>query len=163
VVLFLVIASSQLLWFEIYRWYAPTFVTWQKIKTESADIASSYKGGGILLPEGNPEITYALVQFNGVKGKDVVGQMFDPYFYWEEKQIDPYANWNAPDPLSKDGLSFRETVLTWIKKNNISYIVTYSTRAKYTKLFELEPALFNKDHEVHATNMVVYTVNAEKI
>ncbi len=161
--LFAAIVAGQLIWYEIYRWYTPTFATWEKIKMETADIATGYKGGGFLIPEGNPEITYALVQFNNVKGKDIIGQMFDPYFYWEEKHYDPYANWNAPDPLSKEGFTYRETVLSWVKKSNIKYIVTYSTRMKYMKLFEIEKDIFIKSHDVSGTNFVVYSVDTSKI
>ncbi|MDQ3239480.1 MAG: hypothetical protein M3P33_03075, partial [bacterium] len=162
-IVFLIVASSQLAWAEINKYYLPTNKTWATVKYLAAEMITDYKGGGILLPEGSPDITYALVQYHNVKGKDMVGQMFDPYFYFDEKGLDPYAHWNEVNPESENGYTFRDEVLGWIKKNNIQYIITFINRDRYMKLFELESNIFQQIKIVPNSIFVVYKVNIERI
>ncbi|MDQ3098606.1 MAG: glycosyltransferase family 39 protein [bacterium] len=162
IILIFAIGATQLAWPEIFKYYNPTQPTWENIKVVSKDLIKDYKGGGLLMIEGNPDITYALVHEYGVQGKDLVSQMYDPYFYYEEKGVDPYANWNAVNPLSKDGMTFRDEVLYFLKSNNIKYMITYSDRVRYTKLFELEPGLATPATGTYG-NLITYTINTDRL
>lgn len=161
---FALIAASQLAWKEIYKYYGPTNATWENVQSVAIDIIKPFKNQGkILMAEGNPDITYALVHFHNIKGKDLISQMYDPYFYYEEKDLNPYANWNAVNPESKDGLTFRAEVLGWIKDKDIRYIITYHNRDRYLKLFELEPQIFTPVENGMIRGFLLYYVDPDKI
>jgi hypothetical protein len=158
-----IIGLTQFAWIEIYKYYVPTNKTWESVKEITTKVIKPYQGGKILMPEGNPDITYALVQYHQIEGKNMVSQMYDPYFYYEEQQVDPYANWQGKNPKNKDGLTYREEVLSFFKKNNIKYIITYANRDRYLKLFELEKDIFTKTEDGTISNFATYYVNTENI
>jgi hypothetical protein len=158
------IAISQLAWTEIYKYYEPTNATWKSVQEITVELIKPYqKNGKILIAEGNPDVTYALVHFHNIKGNDLVSQMYDPYFYYEEKELYPYANWNAVNPENPDGLTFRQEVLEWFKKNDIHYIITYHNRDRYLKLFELEPQIFTPVPDGMLKGFLLYNVDPDKI
>ncbi len=162
IVLLGAIGATQLAWPEIFKYYNPTQPTWENVKVVSKDLIQDYKGGGLLMIEGNPDITYALVHEEGVQGKDLVSQMYDPYYYFEQNGLDPYANWNQVDPFNKQGMTVRDEVLLFFKKNNIKFMITYSDRDRYTKLFALEPRLATPAKGTYG-NLVTYTINTDNL
>ncbi len=162
IVLLAAIGATHLVWPEIFKYYNPTQATWENVKRVSKDLLTDYKGGGILMIEGNPDITYAFVKLYGVEGKNLVSQMYDPYYYFEQNNVDPYANWNSVDPLNPEGMTYRDQVLYFFKKNKIKFMVTYSERDRYTKLFALEPNLAQKASGTYG-NLVTYTINSDSL
>lgn len=156
-------ASTHLAWQEINKYYEPTNATWTNVKELSAKLIAPYNGGKILMIEGNPDITYALVHYHNIQGKDLVSQMYDPYYYFEEQKVDPYANWNAEYEYSEDGLTYRQTVLNFLKENDIKYIITYASRERYLKLFDLESQYFEPTGGESTGGLVTYYVHSEKI
>jgi hypothetical protein len=127
----LLILLSQLIWQPIMHYYEKAVEKWPPEKKVAETIAPYYQGGGILLPEDRPAVVYALVRYHSLEGKNIVGQMFDPYFYFEE---DPYSDWSE----------YREEVLDWFKKENIKLFVFTPDRQRYLELVEREPEVFNK-------------------
>jgi hypothetical protein len=103
-----------------------------------------------LFIEGNPELTYALVRNNGVEGKNIVSQMFDPYFYMTE---DPYKNWAEN----------RMVIFNWLKENKIRTIVTYAQVERYIKLANIEKEYFSDSLSVPGSNIIIYQVDDKKI
>lgn len=138
----------QLVWIPIWNKYATTIANWHGAERFAESIANRYKGGGLLLFDGNPEITYALVRNHAVLGRNIVGQMFDPYFYFTE---DPYKTWSKK----------RKIVLRFIKENNIRTIATYSQYVRYKKLTEFEPEFFYQDKIIPNSNIIIYQVKDE--
>lgn len=149
VIFLTVLALTQSVWILIWNKYSTTEPSWQQAVKISNQIAEHYKGGGLLIMEGNPEITYALVRNNGVEGKDIVGQMFDPYFYFEEE--DPYSDWGER----------RKIVLNWLKEYNVRTIVTYNDRERYAKLAQKEPQFVSLGATLPDTSLVIYQVKDE--
>jgi hypothetical protein len=141
-----ILAVSQITWTLIMDKYRPTEVTWQASKKIADEIASQYHGGGMVFIEGNPEFTYALVRYHGVKGKNIVSEMFDPYYYFNG---DIYSNW-------KDN---RHIVVDWLKENNIKTTVTYTQYDKYQKLAQFESKYISGPYSVSGSNILVYQVN----
>lgn len=144
-----VVVGSQLLWqvfvkndgFMPYKWgfYRPL----AKI------VADRYEGGAILLPERTDFLVYALVKYNGIEGKNFIGQMFGPFFYIEG---DAFANWEEHRP----------TVEKFFKENDIRLMVLdikYDEEPVYLKLIEQEPGWFT--HMDTFGEAEVYRVNIE--
>ncbi len=126
--------GSQLLWqvfvknggFMPYKWgfYRPLAKT----------VADKYEGGAILLPERTDFLVYALVKYNGIEGKNFIGQMFGPFFYIEG---DAFADWEEHRP----------TVEKFFKESDIRLMVLdikYDEEPDYLKLTEQEPGWFTQ-------------------
>lgn len=136
------ILISQLLWKPIDYFMEPVENIYNAEKVQAAEIAEAYRGGGILLPEDRPYITYFLAHDYGIKGRDMVGQMFDPFYYFPDQE-DLFNNWG------KD----REVVLKWLKENNIKLIVLTVKKPSYEGLIERENQWFEK---VSSENIDLY-------
>lgn len=139
---------SQLFWIPIMTKYNSTEPNWRATVTLSQQIAANYHGGGLLLMDGNPEITYALAKLHNIPGRVMVSVMFDPYFYFPAGE-DPYAKWE----------DYRAKVLTWLITNDIRTIVTYSQYERYTKLAEFEPEYISTGSFIPNSNIVIYQVS----
>lgn len=124
-----VLSASMLFWLPINHYFTLAQKPWPWA-IELAEITARHwdKEGKILVPENMPHYVYALVRYQGVKGEQIIGQMFDPYYYIEE---DPYENWSEN----------REKILSWFKKENIQLMV-FSGRGEYEELIEREPQYF---------------------
>lgn len=146
VIFFTILLAVQPIWLLIWGSYAKTQITWEQTKKLANDIAGHYNGGRLLFVEGNPEITYALVKFHNLEGKNIVGQMFDPYFYIEG---DAYDNWGEN----------RIKILNWIKENDIRTIATYVQYERYAKLKEFESEYFSEPVGIPDSNIVIYQVD----
>ena len=93
------------------------------------------------MPEGYPSYTYSLVQYGKVEGKNILGQMFDPFYYMEGE---PFDNWGEA----------RKIVLKWLKDENVRLLLADKTivavgpqridNRRYLELIRREPELFNK-------------------
>jgi len=118
-------------------------------KEIAREIAAAYRDGVILMPEDRAAITYFLAHDAKIKGKNMVGQMFDPFFYFENKS-QPFSNWGED----------RETVFNWFKKENIKLIVLTAKKETYLGLIEREPFLFK---EIPAKNVLLYEVKLDRI
>ena len=149
-ILLAVLAASQPFWFLIMNKYTPTEITWKQTVKITGEIAREYQGGKMVFIEGNPDYTYALVEIYKFDGKNIISEMFDPYFYFKD---DPYQNWG------KDRL----VVFKWLKDNDIKMIVTYGGTEKYAKLAEFEPEYIGKGEQLPDANIIVYKVNDAKI
>ena len=137
-------------WKPIIEKYNSTKPLWEQTKATAKAFVKEYEGGKVLIPEGDPNITYAMVYFEGIEGKNIIGQMFDPYFYMEDE---PYDNWGEN----------REIVLDWIKKEDIRLIMVYDVTYRYLMLFEEEPEYFEQIKNIPSTRLFVYRAYPEKI
>lgn len=124
---------SQLLWQPINNFMSNVENIYNTEKGWANEIGSNYKGGTVLLPEDRPYITYFLVNDFGINGKNMEGQMFDPFFYFEDKE-NPFSNWGED----------REVVLDWLKERNIKLIALTVDKPTYLGLIEREPEFFTK-------------------
>jgi hypothetical protein len=149
-ILFVVLAISQLVWVPIMKKYNSTQIAWQKSILISEEIMKHYDGGKMVFLEVNPEYTYAMVTKFGFDGKNLVSEMFDPYFYFKE---DPYSNWSVD----------RLVVFKWLKDNDVHVIITYGGTERYAKLSELEPEYIGPSEQFITANITAYKVNDKKI
>lgn len=123
-----VLLVSMLFWQPINYYFKLAQKPWEGALLLAEATAKHWdKNGRILVPENKPDYVYALVRYHGVTGEQIVGQMFDPFYYMEK---DPYQNW------SKN----REKVLSWFKKENINLVVF--SGGKYKDLTKREPWYF---------------------
>lgn len=146
-----ILVSSQIVWKPINLYMkAQGIESSNKGEREVArEIASAYSGGVILMPEDRAAITYFLAHDFKIEGKNMEGQMFDPFFYFEDKS-DSFSNWGED----------RKVVLDWLKRDNIRLIVLTVNKPTYLGLIEREPWLFRK---LPAKNLTLYEVMIDNI
>lgn len=115
--------TSQILWQSIMPKFNQTAKTWQDIRRVGERFGQGYDGKGkVLIPATTGDLTYSLVKYGGLKGKNIVGQGYDVFYYLgEQTSLDEAAKW-----LKKEGI-------TWlIPGKNV-----------YWKLIEKEPDWFS--------------------
>lgn len=135
-----ILAVSQIGWQVIWYYYKPTQKYWEQEKKMAYEVKDLYKEGTILIHEGDPVMTYALVKYAGVNGKNIMGQMYDPFQYEPfNAYADPFSNWK------KD----RKIIVNWLNRDNIKLLIFNNQRKRYLDLVEKEPKIFKflKDGE----------------
>jgi hypothetical protein len=149
-ILVAILLAVQPIWILIMQKYKATEATWQGAVKVAGEISKHYKGGKMVFIEGSPDYTYALVKIYGFDGKNLVSEMFDPYFYFSG---DMYSNWEKN----------RLVVFKWLKDNNVKIIVTYGGTERYAKLSQSEPEYVGSPEQLTSSNITIYKINAEKI
>lgn len=133
--------TIQFFWTPIMSEYRKTTPTWERTKYWGEETGKYYEGGKVLISEGYPSYTYTLVQYGGVEGKNIVGQMFDPFYYMGEA---PFENWGEN----------RIKVLKWLKDEDIRLLIaeprviavgdSIVDNSRYIELIKREPEIFEK-------------------
>jgi hypothetical protein len=145
IVALLILLASQGAWIPIWNYYTPTKVTWQHEVKMAEEIASTYEGGTVLIPEGDPNLTYALVQFEGFTAHNIIGQKYDPFAYFED---DPFLNWSES----------MDTIEDWLKREDIRLIVFYTSKDTYQEMVNREPGLFHFLTQIDGGSLQIYKV-----
>lgn len=140
-----IIGASQLLWKPIYYWLGFTKTSFEDTRKMSNEIMSHYTEGALLIFEDRPTLTYHLVTTHGVKGENIVGQMFDPFYYM---QGDPYLNWGEN----------RIKIVNWLQQENIKLLVFPKTRERYMEIVKREPDIFTDGTLLPQWGLWVYQV-----
>jgi hypothetical protein len=130
IVIVLVLGVSQLAWQPILRTYDNGRDIWSHEETLANDIASKYEGGTILIPEDRPYLTYLLVRDHGITGRNLQGQMYDPFAYFDVE--DPFAVWDQSRPILE----------RWLIKDDIRLIAFYGGKKDYEEMIRREPWWF---------------------
>jgi len=128
----LILGLSWQTWRPInYFWKEIGLVNYQLRKEKAARAAQYYQGGGFLISENDPILTYFLTAELGVPGDSIRGQMFDAFFYAEE---DPFQNWGE----------FKKKFRKWLVDEDIKLIYLSSGDHKelYEQAVEKEPGWF---------------------
>lgn len=125
------ILISQLIWKPINYFMQGVESSTMGERALAQEVSKAYRGGTILLPEDHAQVTYFLAHDYNVSGENMVGQMFDPFFYFPDKE-NPFDNWGED----------REKVLNWLKDNDIRLIVLTNKKPTYMGLIKREPTHF---------------------
>ncbi|HEV2036402.1 MAG TPA: hypothetical protein VGU71_19800 [Candidatus Dormibacteraeota bacterium] len=82
----LTLVAVQAAWMPILSVYRSTESTWRQTLSAGQLIGGVYhepqnRGRVLNLPPTKPDLTYVLARFDGVDGKHIVGQLYDPFYY----------------------------------------------------------------------------------
>ncbi|MEO8744654.1 MAG: hypothetical protein ABI334_03725 [Candidatus Dormiibacterota bacterium] len=82
----MVLLAAQAEWPPILSLYDATRATWSDSKGAAAQLMSvynepAYRGRVLDIPPDKPAMLYAMVEYHGLQGRNVVGQMYDPFYY----------------------------------------------------------------------------------
>ncbi len=92
---FILLVFSQALWQSIMPKFNQTSKTWQRVRRVGERFGQAYGGEGkVLIPATTGDLTYSLVRYGGLEGKDIVGQGFDVFYYLgEQASQDQVSDW----------------------------------------------------------------------
>jgi hypothetical protein len=81
-----VLVAAQAEWPPILSLYGATRATWTQSQAAAAQLMSvydqpPYSGRVLNLPPDKPAMFYAMVEYHGLQGRHVVGQLYDPFYY----------------------------------------------------------------------------------
>jgi hypothetical protein len=130
-VVVLLAGLSQLAWIPLMGYYDGIRPMWDEEQELAKALASRYQGGTIAIPEDRPAMVYALVYNHGISGRNLEGQMYDPFSYI---QSDPFADWANNRLLLED----------WFARRDIQLLAFYSGKYNYEQMVEREPAWFQR-------------------
>ena len=83
----LILFAAQAEWAPILFMYNATSVTWKDSQTAATQLMSvynqpAYRGRVLNIPPDKPAMFYAMVEYHGLEGRHVVGQLYDPFYYF---------------------------------------------------------------------------------
>lgn len=139
--------ATQLTWPPIMKRFKLTVPTWERNVRWGEQVGSVYQGGTLLFPEGEPNFTYAVVSVGGITGENILGQMFDPFYYIGEDEA--FEEWDK----------HRETVLDWLSEYDVRLAVFRKDTSRYRELIKREPDLFEKVGELEGGVYEVWRVS----
>ncbi|HKW06061.1 MAG TPA: hypothetical protein VJS19_00680 [Candidatus Dormibacteraeota bacterium] len=81
-----VLLAAQAEWPPILGLYDATRTTWTQSQAAAAQLMAvydepDYQGRVVNLPPDRPAMFYAMVEYHGLQGSRVVGQLYDPFYY----------------------------------------------------------------------------------
>jgi hypothetical protein len=82
-----VLLAAQAEWAPILTMYNDTSATWAASQNAAAQLMSvynqpAYRGRVLNIPPDKPAMFYAMVEYHGLQGRNVVGQLYDPFYYF---------------------------------------------------------------------------------
>jgi len=115
---------------------------------ERASIVDNvHDGGRVLIPEDNPQLTYALVRFGNFNARDFLGQMYGPIYYYEGE--DPYSDWDTVGP----------DMWNWLREEDVTVLLTYHGDRRFQTMIEEKPERIVYIERLPNTPVDVYKVN----
>ncbi len=78
--------AVQVSWLPIQSVYTGTYGTWRQTQQAGVEVAAAYHqpgidGGAITLPSDHPNLTYAMARYDGVQGRHLISEQYDPFYY----------------------------------------------------------------------------------
>jgi hypothetical protein len=118
----IVLVAAQLEWAPILNLYDATRVTWGQSQTAASQLMSvydqpAYRGRVLNIPPDKPAMFYAMVEYHGLRGRNVVGQLYDPFYYFPKEQKTEVA-----DTLIQCWLTSSRTRLWAVDPNKQQYL-----------------------------------------
>ena len=82
-----VLVAAQFEWLPILNLYDATGARWTQSQGAAAQLMTvynqpAYRGHVLNIPPDKPAMFYAMVEFHGLQGRNVTGQLYDPFYYF---------------------------------------------------------------------------------
>jgi hypothetical protein len=151
-----VLLTSQAEWPPILSLYDATRLTWTHSQADAAELMSiynqaPYRGQVLNLPPDKPAMFYAMVQYHGLLGRNVVGQLYDPFYYLPNFS---YADHRA----TGDAL-----MQCWLATTHTRLWAVDTKKSQYLDLIADHPDWFTQVGAVERYGWIVEDVHAPPI
>jgi hypothetical protein len=82
-----ILLAAQAEWTPILSMYNATNATWAESQRAAEQLMSvynqpAYRGHVLNMPPDKPAMFYAMVEYHGLQGRNIVGQLYDPFYYF---------------------------------------------------------------------------------
>lgn len=113
---------------------------------QGREVARWYSRGTVLVPEGEPQLTYAIVRYGEIEGVNILGQMYGPDYYFDAG--DPLDHWDEVEPM----------MLDWVAREDVRLLLASSYNPLYLRLVNENPDQFKLVSEVPYKAISIYLV-----
>lgn len=150
----LTLIAAQLTWIPIHAAYQQTERTWHETLASGQYLARLYDEpahhwGKLNIPADQPSLTYSLARFGGVRGADLVGQLYDPFY-------DQPAGYRYED----HAVTASRQMACWLKSTNTSVFITPQSNRNYMAFLAGNPTDFTEIGRLTERGWLVESVNS---
>lgn len=130
----MVLVAAQLEWAPILKLYDATRVNWTQTQSAASQLMAvynqpAYRGTVLNIPPDNPGMFYAMVEYHGLQGRNVVGQLYDPFYYATNFSFTQRPE--VGDTLMQCWLTSTGTRLWAIDPNNADYVKAITDQPRW--------------------------------
>jgi hypothetical protein len=130
--------SIQLTWLPIQQAYWQTQPTWRSDLAVGREIGSIYhqpehQWGRLNIPADQPTLTYTLARFAGVRGDQIIGQLYDPFY-----------SLPADTRYEQDPQSIGRSMACWLRDTKTSIFLTPDSNRNYAEFIADHAAWFDR-------------------
>jgi len=130
----IVLVAAQLEWAPILNLYDATRVTWHQSQAAASQLMSvydepSYRGHVLNIPPDKPAMFYAMVEYHGLQGRNVVGQLYDPFYYFSGFSYALHPD--ISDTLMQCWLTSTQTRLWAVDPNKPQYLAVIAEHPEW--------------------------------
>ena len=154
----LVLLAVQAAWMPILAVYRTTEPRWEQTLSTGQLIGAIYRqpqnqGGVVNFPQTRPDLTYVLARFEGVDGRHVVGQLYDPFY-------DLPAGYSYADHPQVAGVLME----CWLSDTHTRlFVVDRGFNPNYAAFIANHPRWFSEVAREPSYAWVVYQVDIPKL
>jgi hypothetical protein len=130
----IVLVAAQLEWAPVLNLYDATRVTWRQSQAAASQLMSvydepSYRGHVLNIPPDKPAMFYAMVEYHGLQGRNVVGQLYDPFYYFSGFSYALHPD--IGDTLMQCWLTSTQTRLWAVDPNKAQYLAVIADHPEW--------------------------------
>jgi hypothetical protein len=130
----IVLVAAQLEWAPILNLYDATRVTWRQSQAAASQLMvvydePSYRGRVLNIPPDKPAMFYAMVEYHGLQGRNVVGQLYDPFYYFSGFSYALHPD--IGDTLMQCWLASTQTRLWAVDPNKAQYLAVIADHPEW--------------------------------
>jgi hypothetical protein len=144
------LVAAQLEWAPILNLYDATRVTWGQSQAAASQLMRvydqpAYRGRVVNIPPDKPAMFYAMVEYHGLHGRNVVGQLYDPFYYFSYARHSDLA-----DTLMQ----------CWLTSTRTRLWAVDPTKAQYVQVIADHPEWFTEVGSVDQYGWILEDVHA---
>ena len=151
-----VLLAAQVEWSPILSLYDGTRVTWAASQTAATQLMNVYdqpafSGRVLNIPPDKPAMFYAMVRYHDLQGRNVIGQLYDPFYY--------FTNFSyASHPALGDAL-----MQCWFNTTHTRLWAVDPAKAQYRLVIADRPDWFTKVGSVDAYGWALEDVHVPAV
>jgi hypothetical protein len=153
-----ILLAVQAAWMPILAVYRTTEPRWDRTLSTGQLIGGIYRqpqnrDGVVNFPQTRPDLTYVLARFEGVDGRHIVGQLYDPFY-------DLPAGYSYADHPQVAGVLMQ----CWLSDTHTRlFVVDQGLNPNYVAFIADHPGWFSEVAQVPSYGWVVYQVDIAKL
>ncbi len=152
----LTLFAAQAEWVPILSLYDATRATWSDSQDAATQLMSvynqpAYRGQVLNIPPDKPAMFYAMVEYHGLQGRNVVGQLYDPFYYFTK-----FSYAEHPD--------VGDTLMScWLVSTHTRLWAVDPQKAQYREVIADHPDWFTQVGAVDAYGWALYDVHVPPV